>query len=252
MNLTKKEIISMVGAAASFLLFMFFLDVNIDFLINLQFSVFEILGGNLSPQMVKTLVSIFFFILGLSFLSVGGYYNDNNKIGFVSLVILPFIILRFSIMQIFLLLGVVISSLFIISLANTYGQELKKWKYFRVGSNSVGKALFVFNIIIAVGVFVVISSNLSFYQDQFRNTFVETFVASIPLPENASEADLERAREQIPSLLESIPLFGTIVEFLAPFTAFTVWITLEVIKQFGSLLAGVITSILIRIYNKVD
>ena len=184
--------------------------------------------------------------MGFCFLSVSGFYKDNYKIGLVALVILPFIILRFSFMQLFLFAGVFLASLFIVPLSYTYGQELKKWKYFRVGSNSVGKALFLFNIIIVVGIFLIVSMNLTFYQEQFKNKLVNTCFSA--LPENIPK---EQAAANIASIIDSVPLFRTISDLLPIFTALTVWIILEIIKQFGSLVAGAMSSVLIRIYDKI-
>ena len=246
MILTKKEKVSIIGAAACFIIFMLLLDVSLVFLVNLQFYLFDIPSGGISFEVIKTLISFLFLILGFCFLSVSGFYKDNYKIGLVALVILPFIILRFSFMQLFLFSAVLLASLFIVPLSNTYGQELKKWKYFRVGSNSVGKALFVFNIIIIVGIFLVISMNLAFYQEQFRNKLVSTFFSS--LPENLPE---EQVAANIPSIIDSVPLFKSISDLLPLFTALTAWGILEIIKQFGSLVAGIMSSILIRIYEKI-
>jgi len=244
--ITKKEKVSIIGAAACFIIFMFLLDISLAFLVNLQFYFFDIPSGGISFEVIKPLIAIFFLIMGFCFLSVSGFYKDNYKIGLVALVILPFIMLRFSFMQLFLFAAILLASLFIVPLSNTYGQELKKWKYFRVGSNSVGKALFLFNIIIVAGIFIAVSMNLTFYQVQYKNKLVSTFFSS--LPENIPD---EQAAANIPSIIDSVPLFKTISDLLPIFTALTVWVILEIVKQFGSLVAGIMSSILIRIYEKI-
>ena len=246
MNLTKKEKISLIGAAASFIIFMLLLDISLEFIVNSQFYFLDIFSSGMGIDLFKPLLSIFFLILGFCFLSVSGFYKDNYKIGFVALVILPFIILRFSFMQLFLLAALLASSLFIVPLSNTYGQELKKWKFFRVGSNAVGKALFIFTLIIVLGVFVSVSLDITFYQEQFKNKLTSTFFSSLP-----ADIPQEAAAENIPSIIDSVPLFRTISDLLPTFSALTVWVTMEIIRQFGSLLAGAISSILIRVYERI-
>src|SRR3989344_5306826 len=246
MNLTKKEKISLIGAAASFIIFMLLLDISLEFIVNSQFYFLDIFSSGMGIDLFKPLLSIFFLILGFCFLSVSGFYKDNYKIGLVALVILPFIMLRFSFMQLFLFAAILLASLFIVPLSNTYGQDRKKWKYFRVGSNSVGKALFLFNVIIVVGIFIAVSMNLTFYQVQYKNKLMSTFFSS--LPENIPD---EQAAANIPSIIDSVPLFKTISDLLPLFTALTTWVILEIVKQFGSLVAGIMSSILIRIYEKI-
>lgn len=71
-------------------------------------------------------------------------------------------------------MGLFLASLYVIPLGETYEQELKKWKKFRIGSNAVSHALLVMFI------FVFIGSLVSFYtNDSYSQIYMETTAESL-------------------------------------------------------------------------
>ncbi|RLJ00556.1 MAG: hypothetical protein DRP06_01915 [Candidatus Aenigmatarchaeota archaeon] len=71
-------------------------------------------------------------------------------------------------------MGLFLASLYVIPLGETYQQELKKWKKFRIGSNAVSHALLVMFIFIFIG------SLVSFYtNDSYSQNYLETTAESL-------------------------------------------------------------------------
>ena len=81
---------------------------------------------------------------------------------------------HFSIASFFIALSIALSAIYIIPLSRTYDEELKKWKLFRIGSNSAGKVLLIFNVFVAIGILVAIYVNTAYYENSFSNEFSST------------------------------------------------------------------------------
>ncbi len=193
-------------------------------------------------------VAMIMFAAGLTFLSSYGFYRGSYKIGFVSIIpaILIVLLLGLSIFSGLLALAVVISSIYVIPLANTYGMELRRWRRFRVGSKSVGRILIVFNVILALAVMLSVSVNPVEYQQDFKNSLKELMIASVQVPDALKplvEAELDQR-------ISDMPLFQAYVRWLPLVSAFSFWVGLEFLRALilssGS---GMISYVLIRIMH---
>ncbi|MCK4729983.1 MAG: hypothetical protein KAT28_01560 [Candidatus Aenigmarchaeota archaeon] len=122
----------------------------------LENSIFEVIINTFSGIFIA-LLGFTMFCLGLSFLAV----KKPSKIKYflVAPILCSGILFNFSTMFLFLAMGLFLASLYVIPLGETYQQELKKWKKFRIGSNAVSHALLVMFIFIFIG------SLVSFYTD---------------------------------------------------------------------------------------
>ncbi len=122
----------------------------------LENSIFEVIMNTFSGIFIA-LLGFTIFCLGLSFLAVKK--PGKMKYFLVAPIICSGILFNFSTMFLFLAIGLFLASLYVIPLGETYQQELKKWKKFRIGSNAVSHALLVMFIFIFIG------SLVSFYTD---------------------------------------------------------------------------------------
>jgi hypothetical protein len=98
------------------------------------------------------------------------------------------ILFNFSILFLFFGLGIYLACLYVIPLGETYFQEFKKWKSFRVGSNAVGKGLFVVFIFVFIGSYVALSTDKN-----YAGSFQEGLTASIT---NLALRELENSASQ--------------------------------------------------------
>lgn len=164
---------------------------SLDYLINLSASLPEkvatmqsmsdardIVLSDFSQLIIATggLILLCFSLSILSVVSIG-------KIRYLLIipVILSGVLFNFSIMFLFLGLGLFISLLYVIPLGETYFQELKKWKTFRVGSNAVGKGLMILFIFVFVGSYITFSIDRH-YGNEFYDG-MEKSVSTIALKE---------------------------------------------------------------------
>ena len=178
------------------------------FILDIQnISILEFLIVNFSPLFIFIL-GLIFFCWGLSFLSVKGIGNLKY---FLILIFLPFgLLFNFSILFLFFCLGLYLVSIYVIPLGETYKNELKKWKQFRVGSNAVSKALFILFLLIFIGSFLAL-----YFDSNYQQNFIDTTISSLGRVINAEiknlQGDLQRKiiqnkiqeiREQYPNLTE--------------------------------------------------
>ena len=195
------------------------------------------------------ILSLCFFVLGISILCYYGYSNkdsDTGKIlgivsGIFALILFP------TIAGAFIALSVFVCCVYSTKLSNAYSKELKKWVFFRVGSNTTGRILFVTNIIIVVGIFTAILANQQIYAVSFRQDLTATMKSlAIALP-GASAIPSDVLNERIASTVNSSQLIKSYIIWLPATTAFTVWVILEFLRNI--LLAnigGVFTYIMLR------
>lgn len=188
-------------------------------------------------------VSLVFFVLGFAFLNSYGFFSTEKRIGFICGItgaILTLVLLNVSIASIFLAVALIIGSVYIIPLSNTYAKELKKWVLFRTGSHSISKILLITNILIATGIFLAIFSNLPVYEDSFKEDITESMttvaLASIPktqvfLSDQSRMQELEdQVREQVEKSVDESPIFNSYIRWLPATSAFTIWVLLEFLR----------------------
>jgi preprotein translocase subunit SecF len=77
--------------------------------------------------------------------------------------------------------GLFAACLYVIPLGETYFQEFKKWKFFRVGSNAVGKGLLVLFLFIFAGSYVALSTDKQ-YGESFSDSLGES-ISNLALKE---------------------------------------------------------------------
>ncbi|MFH0832543.1 MAG: hypothetical protein V1900_02375 [Candidatus Aenigmatarchaeota archaeon] len=266
LDLSRKDIVTISGVFVSFLIFALLVsNLSVGFLVNIQNSflksmLLETRGmttmsaiGFIINQFYTLLLAMIFVVLGFSFLSSYGFFKDERKIAlFSGICILPvLIVFRFSITSILLSAGIIITNIFVMSLSNTYGKELKRWVLFRVGSNSIGKALMIINIMIAVGVFLSLLYNLSYYQNNFKSDLsstLEKIVAeSVPFGQQLPKEEISK---QITAAIDNMPLFDAYIRWLPLLTAFGVWAMLEFLRVFLPLIGGIFTFVMIKLQKK--
>ncbi|MEM7819461.1 MAG: hypothetical protein QXD48_01390 [Candidatus Aenigmatarchaeota archaeon] len=269
-----KEKIAIIGSAISFILFsivLYFSNISVESIVNIQNNILKTLiiqdTGITSSilyllnSFFLILLSIILLVLGFAFLSSYGYYNNVNKIGMISSIISAIfilILLKFSIMSFFISVGIIISSIYIIQLSNTYGKELKRWIFFRVGSNSISKTFLILNILIALGIFITVHANISVYEQNFRNDIIKTMtdVAIKTVPESQRALLTNEMKEnikiQVENSINNSEIFRTYIKWLPITTALSIWIILEFLRGIIlSNIGGLFTTILIRLNRKI-
>jgi hypothetical protein len=173
-------------------------------------SILEFFLTNFSPLFYFVLVLVF-FSCALSFIAVN---KIGNIIYLLILVYLPLgFLFNFSILFLFFAIGLYLINLYILPLSDTYKEELKKWKKFRIGSNAVGKSLFFLFLFVFVGSFLTFSLDNS-YKINFRNSTVDSLqkvvvseINNFQTPQNVTTEDIinteiRKFREQNPGLSE--------------------------------------------------
>lgn len=184
--------------------------------------------GILLAPFFPIFLSLVFLSLAFDVLTSYGFYKNDSRTGAIAGIIgaLVYIVMfGFTITSAAFAVGVFVASYYIVPLSNTYGQELKKWVRYRTGSNSVGNALFVFNIILALGIFIAVMANLALYQESFKQDFSESIMAAVGDVQGIDvSAQIERA-------LDESPLFASYFRWLPVFTGFGVWIVLEFLRS---------------------
>lgn len=186
-DLLKKE--APVAAAVSLIIligfyFLYISGMSLDYIVGLNaqipqkmivsqssFSASGFLFDTLGPVIVSLLAfAIFSFSLAILTVKPLG----KSRYFLILPILLSGFLFNFSILFLFFALGLFISCLYVIPLGETYFQELKKWKHFRVGSNSVGKAFLILFLFIFLGSFIALSTN-----ESYKNSFYKDMKGSI-------------------------------------------------------------------------
>lgn len=264
-----------VGASLSFILFAVITrlsEFSVYNLVNIQNTFVETIflqtSGMNTVQSMAVLLSPFvfvfiaflFLIAGFSFLSSYGYYRNQRNMSLISSVIgavAIIILFNVSIISMFIAAGLVISSVYVMPLANTYSKELKKWVLFRTGSNSIGKALLVFNIILAVGIFAAVYANIGVYSTNFKSDMNEVVssvaLSSIPDYQMMTNEMREKVNAQVESSINNSELFNAYFRWLPATSAVSIWIILEFLKGiFFSNIGGIFTKVFIKLMKNLD
>lgn len=261
MNLESKEKIALAASAIAFLVSAAAIKIN-GFSTNSVVNIQNTILRNMFLQSQSTLgaislvvlpfiailLALVFLTVALAVLAAYGYYSSETRIGAVAGAIGAIIyiaVLGVSITSAAFAIGVFLVSYYVVPLSSTYGRELKRWVRYRTGSNAVGKALFVLNIIIAAGVFVAVLANLAAYQESFRQDFTQSLVAAVG---NAPGVNIE---ERVAAALNQAPLFQSYFRWLPVLTALGAWIILEFLRSIVlSNIAGAATHFMIRDENQ--
>jgi hypothetical protein len=275
MKFSKYEILTITGASISFLIFAIILklsNISVDSLVNLQNNILKtaiVQTAGMSTtdslavllsQFVGIFISFLFLVLGFVFLSTYGFFIKDSRfkdislwVGFITGIIsfIIFSIIFHSVMSIFLSVAVLISSIYIIPLANTYGKELKKWIFFRVGSHSVSKVLLIINLLIALGIFISVLANQQFYKQSFENEITD--IAASMIPQTNNSIIKEEIGKQISASLQKSPIFESYFRWLPVISALGIWVIFEFLRGLiFSNFAGLFSTIMIRLKNKID
>ena len=267
-----KEIIAISGTLISFLVFVLivrFSVLNLGYLVNMpstliNFMFVDTAGAPLIESISallmlisSSILALIFIALGLSFLSAYGFFNDERRIGLIaSLIATPFIIIAFgfSFLSVFISIGLIVTCYYMPTLSNTYAKELKKWVFFRTGSNSISKALLIFNIIVAVGIFMTMALNPTFYGEQARSSLSDTMssVAIGLVGVDMDETMYEQAKVTMSASIENSDTINNYVSWLPVITAFSVWFVLEFFRSIIiSNVGGIFTAILITLNSRI-
>lgn len=212
---------------------------------------FAVLYAFLSPFYIVFL-GLIFFVLGVSTLSYYGYKKINQRaVSLLGVISALFALLLFpTLIGAFIAGSVLFCCLYASKLSNTYSKELKKWVFFRTGSNTVGKVLFVVNIIIFVGIFVAVITNQQAYAASFRQDITDSMKSiALALP-GASSIPSETLNQRIESAVQTSPLINSYITWLPVTTAFMAWVILEFLRNvLLSNIGGVFTYIMLRMDN---
>lgn len=266
-NLEGPEKKTFAGTSISFIFFLIFLRLSgfsASTIVNLYNQIIKsvILTANtntvaallsVSKPFGLVLLSMIFFVLGLSFLAAYGSRNDGKNVGKLSGIVGAIFALIFfpSLVGIFLAASMFACSVYSTRFSGMYSKELKKWVSFRIGSNTTGKMLMFANVIIAIGLFVTVLSNQAAYEASFKQDLKDSLRSlALSLP-GAAALPQDVLNQRIDSAAASITgskFFSTYIIWLPVTTAFTAWIILEVLRNFIlSNISGIFTYIMLKI-----
>jgi hypothetical protein len=123
-------------------------------------------------QAFVAIIGLIIICLALSILSIASPGRYRYLLALP--IFLSGMLFNFSILFLFFGLGFYLACLYVIPLGETYFQELKKWKSFRIGSNAVGKGLGVIFIFLFIGSYAALSTD-----NRYTDSFQEGLTASI-------------------------------------------------------------------------
>ncbi|HLD39202.1 MAG TPA: hypothetical protein VJB05_02725 [archaeon] len=194
-------------------------------------------------------ISLIFFVLAISILSFYGYKNNNKRVGILAglLSAACAVIIFETLWGAFLAIAVFLCSYYSPQFSNTYSKELKRWIFFRTGSNTAGKVMFMANIVISLGLFLAVLQSQAAYEVTFRNDLTDSMrsiVMSTPGASLLSQATLD---QKIDTAISSSTLFQSYIRWLPVMTAFGAWVVLEFLRNvILANLSGVFTFILLK------
>ncbi|MCX6816020.1 MAG: hypothetical protein NT120_04180 [Candidatus Aenigmarchaeota archaeon] len=278
MKFGPREIFTIAGSLISYILFVFLIavsNISVNSLVNLQNSLLK--SAILQTNGLDTLAALSIVIepfkaifLGLlllslyfSFLTAYGFHSSNKSIGLIvgAVCAIITIVAFHSILSLFVAVALLLTGTYVVPLANTYAKEMKKWVRFRVGSNATAKALLIFNVLLAVGVFVAILSNAQFYTVSFKaeltSNLEEITMASLPdIPVgNVQGIPVTDTRKEIgKKIAESLansPMFNAYLRWLPVLSAIGVWFLLEILRNLVlSNVSGVLSYVFTKFHEK--
>jgi hypothetical protein len=270
---TSLEKITIAGSLLSFVIsaaFMKFSGFSVDSIVNLIASLMKMAiigpssGSSGTMDMVyfvggyflNAAIAIAFLVLAFAFLASHGFYEPHKKMGLVLAALgglIFFLFLGFTLASLLVAVAVIISSYMVIPMANNYGKELKSWIHFRVGSNTVSRAHFAFNVLLALTVFLAILSNQAFYSTSFKSEIKDSMSLVIrgSMPSGVDSAAANALIDQKLNEFIASPLISAYVTWLPVVAAFSVWALLEILRLFMPFIAGAFTSIIIKAESRI-
>jgi len=273
----KAKIIALAGAFICFLIgFYIFYSNNISVAtaINMQVGIFKTMFGQrigFLDLIVNAFLGLVFLVLGLSFMTALGLFDDDWKYGvYVSVAasLIGGFFFNFSLVFLSLAVCLIIFSAYSVSMSSAFYQELKKWNDIRIGSKVIGKAFSWITLVLAVSIIFVIYADPS-YKENFRTTLTDTFtevmkqqlidicVTNLEGSEEAQGVDLRSECERViaesdvnTAIAEQLSFFDQIIEFLPFVIGFSVWAFLGFSHMFLTVIAGVATYLIIRLFTE--
>lgn len=257
-NLDREGKKTAVLATASFSAFALLLrasGISIERLVVLQNQLLKMLFGS-SPEflsvalLLQLMLAAVFLSLSLALLSAYGSRQDRYQTGLIAAAVSSAILLALmpGVMSLFIAAAVIVSFPYVIGISNAYYSELKKWKLFRTGSNAVGKALLIINLIVGLGILVTISLNAGQYKEIFKADITDTISSGAQGAVGTdSPAVRELVQKRAAELVDTSPLFQSYIRWLPLLTAFSIWIALEFLRSLVlANVAGLFTAVLLR------
>ncbi len=272
MKLETLEKISIVLPVAAYVVFLFLLKhsgISVGYIVNLQNSLLKsmIVGSSdlgTASSLLHVLapfstifLAVIVLVLSFSFVSSYGYFSADKRIGAVigAICVVLTVILFPTVMGLFIAASAFVSFVFLIPLSNTYGKELKKWVLFRVGSNSVSKALLVTNILMALGILFAVLLGMQYYQASFRQDLTETMttIALESLPPEAQLLGKDLVENQISSSIEDSKIFNAYFRWLPLISGFSFWVIMEFFRNLVfSNIGGLFTHFAIKLFSRFE
>ena len=177
---------------------------------------------------LPVVASLIIFALGIAF--VIHWFSEKSWIPAAGGAIIAFGFFP-SIWGAFLAAAVFVSAYYAGLLGSAYSKEIRRWVGFRTGSRAAGRALLVFNIMVAVGLFFAVISAQASYEASFRHDLVDSMgLVAMAVP-GASSMPPGALDEKINSAIASSPLFTAYIRWLPVTSAFSAWVMLEVLRN---------------------
>ncbi|MFA4820121.1 MAG: hypothetical protein WC613_04145 [Candidatus Aenigmatarchaeota archaeon] len=194
-------------------------------------------------------ISLIFFVLAISLMSFYGYKNDNKKVGVLAglLSAACAVIIFETLWGAFLAIAVFLCCYYSPQFSNTYAKELKRWVFFRTGSNTAGKVMFMANIVISLGLFFSVLQSQAAYEVAFRHDLTDSMKSIVLSTPGASLLPQDTLNQKIDTAISSSTLFQSYIRWLPVMTAFGAWVVLEFLRNVVlANLSGVFTFILLK------
>lgn len=246
----------LMGGFIVFLMLMFLFSHNlttekiVNFMLN---SMFVFFGTTFQfSLLLKILFSMIMLYVAFAFLACYGAIEYEKRIGIIAGVIgfiLTLIIFQFSIFSLMFGFSILLSAYIILPLSNTYFQELGRWKFFRTGAKSVSSVMMLINVFIALNMYITISQEefSDSVKMQLINNLVETMKQTKEI--KAIEAQGIDITSSLKERIESMELIQNYIKFMPIFIPLLLWLILEMLRNFISLLSGLVCSIMLRLFQ---
>ncbi len=197
---------------------------------------------------------------GLAFASVIGLYYDDWRLPLVASgvpALIALFLFNFSTAAFLLSLGMIVFSVRNTIMSYARYQELEKFSEYRVGSNTVGKALVWVILLLALGLFLSIASNPR-HEEVFTQEFEGVIIDMAK--ENMMSKCMETANQQYCQALVDqvdeeqlgigeLPIMSQVGKLL-PFLLVLSFVgTMSFLKLFLSIVAGLTTLLMIKIFS---
>lgn len=194
-------------------------------------------------------ISLIFFSLAISILSFYGSRNNNKKVGIITGLLSAgcAVVIFETLWGAFLGVAVFLCCYYTPQFSDTYSKEFKRWVFFRTGSNTAGKVMFMANILISIGLFLTVLQSQAAYEVTFRQDLTDSMRAIVMSTPGASLLPQDTLNQKIDSSISSSNLFQSYIRWLPVMTAFSAWVVLEFLRNvILANLAGILTFILMK------